>query len=136
MVGLLHLLWRNARWRRVFSCVLAYALALQGLSFAAGAGQAAGLASQGADHAIFAGFAICRHSAAATLPEAPKQIPPGDEHCAFCIYSPLYLNCIPPHAPHVMWVAMQGALSPLMARRLSALLINESARPRGPPTAA
>jgi hypothetical protein len=127
---------RNARWRRVVSCALAYALALLGFIIAENAGAAASVAVSGADGWILAGFELCAHGAAATLPDTPQQIPAGDDHCPFCISGLLCVNCAPPRAPHRAAVATIGAPWPLAASRLVTVFINKSAWPRGPPLAA
>src|SRR4029077_17576183 len=65
-------------WRRLVSCVAAYAFALQMVLFAFAAPPAPGLgADEGALNA-----ALCSHDKSAPLAPAPNS--GGDEHCKFC----------------------------------------------------
>lgn len=115
--------------RRILSCVLAYALALQGLIFVLNGG-----AIFSPDQATaFAGSALCHHGGTA-LPDTPAQAPLG-EHCPFCFAGAVYLNCAPPWAPQRSRLVVSDAVWPLTAPRLVALIVNESAWPRGPPAA-
>jgi Protein of unknown function (DUF2946) len=126
---------RNS-WGRVFACVLAYALVLQGFFFAFGMGRPAIAA---AENAALPGFALCTHHGdGSALPGAPSQNPVGDQHCPFCIAgaSAGYVKSAPPIAPEYRKVALTNATWPLAPQRLVAFLVNESSWPRGPPAAA
>src|SRR5271170_1823341 len=88
----------HSGWRRVFSVVLIYALALQGFVFALDMGRPA--VAAGSDSAIV-GFALCSHhsGADATLPGTPPHDPLGDcNHCPFCLSGALYVSAAPPGA--------------------------------------
>ena len=119
-------------WRRVFSFVLAYALVLQGFVFALGDGRPAGAAT----NVAWAGFELCKHSGGgSTSPVVPSPIPVGDNHCPFCFAGAAYVACAPPFAPEYSKVVLTNAMWPLAPQRLAAFLVNESAWPRGPPSA-
>lgn len=121
-------------WRRVFACVLVYALAIQGFVFALDIGRPAVAAANGA---AWAGFELCSHGGAgAAVPGAPTQGPIGNVHCLFCIGGAVYVNCAPPCAVQASEAVLVGAAWPSLAPRLVALFVNESAWPRGPPAAA
>ena len=64
--------------RRLVSCLVAYAFALQMVLFAFAAPVVAGLTSD--DEALTAG--LCLHDKSAPL--APAQNSGGEEHCKFC----------------------------------------------------
>jgi hypothetical protein len=120
-------------WRRILSCLLAYALALQGCIFAFDMSRSAIAA---APDAVFAGYALCSHSGAA-LPDAPAQSPVGDSRCMLCCMAgAVYVNCAPPCAPQFSKVEFTIAAWPLKAPRLVALVVNAQAWPRGPPATA
>jgi hypothetical protein len=124
----------HAAWRRVIAGVLVYALAFQGFVFALDIGRPAIAAVDGV---AFAGFELCTHNTAGTSgPGAPAQAPAGDLHCMFCIAGAIYVNCAPPCAPLWNKIVLSNAVWPAAAPRLVALFVNESAWPRGPPTAA
>jgi len=118
--------------RGAVACVLAYALVLQAFLFGVYGAAALG----GANDAPFA-FALCSHDGGgAAAPDTPAQAPDNSEHCVFCVAGAVYLNGAPPAAPHVATVAFTNAVWLLPAPRPLAFLVNESARPRGPPAAA
>ena len=121
-------------WRRVLVCALAYALVLQGLIVAWDAAQAAvGTAGD----ATLSEFALCSHGGTGpTLPGAPPQGPVGDNNCIFCIAGGVYLDSAPPPAGKVIGGIVAGEVTPLAARHLLAVLVHQSAWPRGPPAAA
>jgi hypothetical protein len=125
----------HSGWRRVFACVLAYALVLQGLIFAATDVRPAVGA---ADSAAWAEFPLCSHSGLdAAAPQAPGQNPVGDNLCLFCcIASAACVNCAPPGAPQYSKVEFTSVVWPFTAPRLVALVVNAKAWPRGPPAAA
>jgi hypothetical protein len=117
--------------RRILSCVLAYALALQGFIFAANID---GPAISAANAAAWTGFQLCTHGGGgAALPEAPSQGPTGDDHCIFCIAGTVYVDCASPSSPQYSKAVFTDVAWPLSAPRLVAFLVNESAWPRGPP---
>jgi hypothetical protein len=122
-------------WRRVLSCLLAYALALQGCIFAFDSSRSAIAA---APDAVSAGYALCSHSGAgAAVPDTPAQSPVGDNGCLFCcIAGAACVNCAPPGAPQYSNVDFTSAVWPIVAPRLVALVVNAKAWPRGPPAAA
>jgi len=117
-------------WRRVLGCVLAYALALQGFILVLDIGGAA----SAAPNSVFAGSELCHHGDA-TLPNAPAQAPIGG-HCPFCFVGAAFVDCPAPCAAHCRATLSGIAVWPLTAPQLAALLVNESAWPRGPPAAA
>jgi len=124
----------HGAWRRVLSCLLAYALALQGCIFAFDMSRSAIAASP---DAVSVGYALCSHSGAGgAVPGAPAQSPVGDNLCLFCcIAGVTYLNSALPGAPPHK-VEFTSVAWPLMAPRLVALVVNAKAWPRGPPAAA
>ena len=125
----------HGAWRRILSCLLAYALALQGCIFAFDMSRSAIAAPP---DAAFAGFALCAHSGAgAALPGAPAQSPVGDSRCMLCCMAgAVYVNCAPPCAHQHTRVEFTIAMWPLTAPRLVAPVVNARAWPRGPPAAA
>jgi hypothetical protein len=119
--------------RRILSCVLAYALALQGFIFAA---TIDGPAISAANAAAWTGFQLCTHDGgSAALPGAPSQAPAGDGHCIFCLGGAVYVDGARPSAPHYSKVGLTNVAWPRAAPRLVAFFVNESAWPRGPPAA-
>ena len=123
--------WHSG-WRRVLSCLLAYALALQGFILAFDASRPAVAA---APDAVWAGFELCSHSGVgATLPDAPKA-PASGTHCVFCTAGIVYVNSPPPVAPHCSAIAVTNAAWTLVAPELVAFKVNRNAWPRGPPAA-
>ena len=125
----------HGAWRRILSCLLAYALALQGCIFAFDMSRSAIADAPGA---ALAGFALCSHSGAgAALPGTPAQSPVGDSRCMLCCMAgAVYVNCAPPCAPQFSKVEFTVAVWPLVAPRLVAPVVNAKAWPRGPPAAA
>jgi len=114
--------------RRILGCVVAYALALQGLILAINGG-----AALGPDQTpLFAVSALCHHDGTA-LPDTPA---PAGAHCPFCFVGAVFLDCTPPWAPQRSALVVGSAVWPLAAPQLVALFVNESAWPRGPPPAA
>jgi hypothetical protein len=116
--------------RRVVAGALIYALLLQGLVFSAEFAQAA------AGDPTVAGFELCSHTGGAASADQPAQPPAGGTHCPFCVAGAISLNAPPPCAPHYHNVEFSAAAWHSTAPRLIALFINESAWPRGPPSAA
>ena len=83
----------HGAWRRILSCLLAYALALQGCIFAFDMSRSA-IAT--APDAGSAGYALCSHSGTA-VPDTPAQSPVGDSQCMLCCMAgAVYVNCAPP----------------------------------------
>jgi len=120
-------------WRRVLTCGLAYALALQGFIFALDIGSSA----FAADGTAWAGFELCTHGGAAPAgPDAPSQGPLGNVHCVFCVAGAVFLNCPPPCTLLCRKLVFTEAAWPLAATDLVAFFVVESAWPRGPPAAA
>jgi len=120
--------------RRVSVCALAYALVLHGLIIASDTAQAAVGA---ANDSTFSEFVLCTHDGAGPAsPSAPSQIPVGDSHCPFCIVGAVYVHCAPPGVPQLLGGVLADGVALLAAQRLLALTFNQSAWPRGPPSAA
>ncbi len=119
--------------RRVFTCALAYALAIQGFIFAFEIGSSA----FAADGTASAGFELCTHNgASSTAPAVPVQGPLGNIHCVFCVAGAVFLNSPPPSPPPPRQLTFTYVGWPLAAVHLAAILVVESAWPRGPPVAA
>ncbi len=119
-------------WRRVFAGVLVYALVLQGFLFAGGIAPPA----TAVDGAPLAGFALCTHDGAGpAAPVAPAQ-DPACTHCIFCVAGAVYLTGAPPSVLQSRKIVLTNVVWPLAAPRLSSFHVNESAWPRGPPSAA
>jgi len=124
----------NRGWRRIVACLLAYTLVLQAFVFAVAIGHAAAGPADGS--ADWAGFELCSHRSDGTAsPGTPAQAPVGSDHCQFCIAGAVYLDCAPPSISQFSTIAFTVATWPLAAPQLAACLVNESARPRGPPVA-
>jgi hypothetical protein len=123
----------HGAWRRVLSCLVAYALALQGSIFAFDMSRSAMAA---APDAVSAGYALCSHSGVA-VPDKPAQSPVGDSQCMLCcLAGAAYVDCAPPCAHQHSRVEFTIAIWPLVAPRLDAPFVNAKAWPRGPPAAA
>ena len=119
--------------RRVFTCALAYALAVQGFIFALQIGSSA----FAADGTAWAGFELCTHNGvSSTSPEAPVQSPLGNIHCVFCVAGAVFLNSPPPSPPPSRLLVFTDVDWSLPRLRLVAIPAVESAWPRGPPVAA
>lgn len=118
-------------WRRVLACAVLYALVLQSFLYAVAVGEPA---LGAADNAAWAAVELCVHGGdAAALPGAPQQAPTASIHCLFCIAGAVYVNCAPPSPPRYIRGVLASPVRPFAAPRLVALLVNESAWPRGPP---
>jgi hypothetical protein len=121
---------RRHVWRRLVSCLAAYAFALQMVLLAFTVAPAAGL---GADQdALSAG--LCLHDKGA--PGAPAPDSGSCEHCKFCPIGghQVFTAPAPPH--HAVVRAAETAAPPagdLLAPRPRA---HASAQPRGPPRTA
>jgi hypothetical protein len=124
--------YSHSGWRRILGCLLAYAIALQGLIFAVDAGRSA-IAT--VSDTAFAGFPLCSHGDdGAPVQDAP-QAPLSDNHCVFCLTGIVYLSSPPSPTAHLGVVVVSDAAWALTAPQLVALHVNRSAWPRGPPTA-
>jgi len=123
--------WHSS-WRRVLSCALAYALALQGFIFALDASRPAVVSTP---DTAWAGFELCSHNGAgAASPEAPKA-PASGSHCLFCTAGIVYVNSTPPATHCRDVIAVSATAWPLIAPELIAFHVNRNAWPRGPPAA-
>lgn len=116
--------------RRLVSCLIAYAFALQMVLVAFAAPAVAGLTSD-AD-ALAAG--LCLHDKSAPL--APAQNSGGEEHCKFCPAGghPLLAAPTPPH--HAIIRAAEATALPFNDAPAPPSRTHASAQPRGPPPAA
>jgi hypothetical protein len=114
-------------WRRLVSCLVAYAFALQMVLFAFAAPAVAGLAAD--QDALSA--ALCQHDKAA--PVTPAQNSGGEEHCKFCPAGghQVFTAPTPPH--HAIVRAAESAALPSPGALAPPSRANASAQPRGPP---
>lgn len=120
--------WRT--WRRLASCLVAYAFALQMVLFAFAAPAVAGLA---ADQDAFQA-SLCLHDKNA--PGAPAQNSGGAEHCKFCPAGgqQAFTAPAPPH--HAIARAAEAATPPATDAFAPRSRAPASAQPRGPPRTA
>ena len=117
----------------MFAGMLAYALVLQGLAFALASGESA----RGAEDLSWVSSELCIHSAnGASVPGKPGERSAADAHCLFCVPGAVYVGSAPPAAPQLLGSVLAEKVAPLTAPRLLALLVNQSAWPRGPPAEA
>lgn len=116
--------------RRLVSCLVAYAFALQMVLFAFAAPAVAGFSAD--QDALAAG--LCLHDQSAPL--APAQKSGGDEHCKFCPAGghPIFAAPAPPH--HTIIRVVEAAALPPTAALAPPSRAHVSAQPRGPPPAA
>ena len=116
--------------RRLVSCLVAYAFALQMVLFAFAAPAVAGLTSDA--EAIAAG--LCLHDQSA--PSAPAQNSGGDEHCKLCPAGghSIFAAPTPPH--HAIIRAAEAAALPSTGAPAPRPRAHPSAQPRGPPLTA
>lgn len=114
--------------RRLVSCLVAYAFALQMVLFAFAAPAIAGLTSD--EGALVAG--LCLHDKTAP----PAQNSGGDEHCKFCPAGghPLFAAPTPPQ--HAIIRAAEAAALPPAGALAPPSRAHTSAQSRGPPIAA
>jgi hypothetical protein len=117
-------------WRRLVSCLVAYAFALQMLLVAFAAPAIAGLAAD--QDALSAG--LCLHDQNA--PSTPAQKSGGEEHCKFCPAGghQIFTTATPPH--HTILRAAETAALPSIGALAPPSRAHASAQPRGPPLAA
>ena len=116
--------------RRLVSCLVAYAFALQMLLFAFAVPADAGLTSDAA--ALAAG--LCLHDK--STPAAPAQNSGGEEHCKFCPAGghPIFAAPAPPQ--HAILRPAEPAALPSTGALAPPSRAHTSAQPRGPPPAA
>jgi len=116
--------------RRLVSCLVAYAFALQMVLFAFAAPAVAGHASD--EEALAAG--LCLHDKSA--PAAPAQNSGGEEHCKFCPAGghSIFAAPTPPH--HAIIRLAEAAALPSPDALAPPSRAHPSAQPRGPPPAA
>jgi hypothetical protein len=116
--------------RRLVSCLVAYAFALQMVLFAFAAPAAAGLT---ADEAALAA-SVCTHDKSA--PFGPAQNSGGEEHCKFCPAGghSIFATPTPPH--HAIVRAAEAAALPSTGALAPPSRAHASAQPRGPPPTA
>jgi hypothetical protein len=113
--------------------VLTYALVLQGLAFALAPAEPA----RDAEDLSWASAELCIHSTNGTsVPGKPGERSAADAHCLFCIPGAVYVDSTPPAAPQLLGSVLAEKVATLTAPRLLALLVHQSAWPRGPPAAA
>jgi hypothetical protein len=115
--------------RRLVSCLVAYAFALQMVLVSFAAPAVAGLST---DQEVLAA-GLCLHDQGA--PGAPAQNSGGDEHCKFCSAGhPIFAAPAPPH--HAIIRAAEAAVSPSTGALAPRSRPHVSAQPRGPPRTA
>jgi hypothetical protein len=124
--------YSRSGWRRILSCLLAYAIVLQGLIFAVDAGRPAFAA---APDAAWAGFPLCSHGDEGGSAPASPQAPATCDHCILCLAGVVFVSSAPPATPAFGAMKISDAAWLLAAPQLAAFLVNRSAWPRGPPTA-
>ena len=117
-------------WRRLVSCLVAYAFALQMVFFAFAAPAVAGLTSD--EDALAAG--LCLHDK--SVPAAPTQNSGGEEHCKFCPAGGHTILAAPTPPHHTIVRLPEAAALPSKSAVAPPTRTNASAQPRGPPPAA
>ncbi|HXW23156.1 MAG TPA: hypothetical protein VEK73_00295 [Xanthobacteraceae bacterium] len=122
---------QQRRWRRLMSCVVAYAFAL----YVALAGFAAARALTLADVPGAAGAALCLHDAG-DAPPAPADNSGDCDHCKFCPVAGHELLAAAPASQH--FVAHQADRAPLLAADwlIPGPIAHATPQPRGPPRTA
>jgi hypothetical protein len=121
---------RRHIWRRLVSCLVAYAFALQAVLFAFAVPAVAGLAP---DRDTLSA-ALCLHDKNAPL--APANNSSGDEHCKFCPLGGHHVFTTPAMAPHAVVRTAERASRPAGDLSAPRARTHVSAQPRGPPLAA
>jgi hypothetical protein len=117
-------------WRRLVSCLAAYAFALQMVLLAFAASPVPGLGTdQGALNA-----ALCSHDKSAPL--APAHHSGGDEHCKFCPAGGHQVFTAPAPPPHAIVRTAEAAAAPVTDASTPHARAHASAQPRGPPPTA
>ena len=117
-------------WRRLVSCLAAYAFALQMVLFAFAAPAVPGL---GADQDAL-NAALCSHDKSAPLAPAPNS--GGDEHCKFCPAGGHQVFTAPAPSHYAIVRTVKAAAPPIADAFAPRARSNASAQPRGPPPAA
>jgi hypothetical protein len=117
-------------WRRLVSCLAAYAFALQIVLLAFAAPPVPGL---GADQAAL-NAALCSHDKSAPL--APAHNSGGDEHCKFCPAGGHPAFTAPTAPQHAIARTTEAAAPPITDAFAPLSRAHASAQPRGPPPAA
>ncbi|HEV2957647.1 MAG TPA: hypothetical protein VGX95_16140 [Xanthobacteraceae bacterium] len=119
---------RRRAWRRLVSCLAAYAFALQLVLLGFAAAPAAGLADQAALNA-----ALCLHDK--STPLAPAHNSGGQEHCKFCPVGGHPVFTAPSAAHHAIVRTAEAAAPPAAAAFAPRPRAYACAQPRGPPPA-
>jgi hypothetical protein len=121
---------RRRVWRRLVSCLAAYAFALQMVLFAFAAPAMSGFA--GDQDALAAG--LCAHDKSA--PATPAHNPGGDEHCKFCPTGGHQAFTAPALSQHAILRTAHAAAPPIADAFAPRTRTHASAQPRGPPLVA
>jgi len=116
-------------WRRLVSCLAAYAFALQMVLFAFAAPAVSGFAAD--QDALAAG--LCLHDQSA--PAAPAHNSGGDEHCKLCPAGGHQAFTAPTLQHHIIVRTAETAAPPISDAFAPRARSNASAQPRGPPPA-
>jgi DUF2946 family protein len=116
-------------WRRLVSCLAAYAFALQMVLFGFAAPPLAGLAAD--QDALVS--ALCSHDKSA--PSAPAHNSGGEEHCKFCPAGGHQAFTAPALAHHAITRTAEAAAPPATDAFAPRARAHASAQPRGPPPA-
>jgi hypothetical protein len=117
-------------WRRLVSCLAAYAFALQMVLVAFAVPVISGLAAD--RDALNA--ALCTHDQSA--PAAPAQHPGGEDHCKFCPAGGHPVLAAPTAPHHAIVRTAEAAAPPPTDAAAPLSRAHTSAQPRGPPQAA
>ena len=121
-------------WRQLTSCIVGYALVLQGLLLSL-----AGVTTAFADHASdgLPGFEVCITSAggdSADVPDLPEGNSHGSIHCDDCVLAGLQHLAAPPSSFILFANVNLGEISWHVADWRDAISVEyRSQRPRGPP---
>jgi hypothetical protein len=117
-------------WRRLLSCAVAYAFALQIvlLSFVAPA-----IAAAPADQDVLAA-GLCLHDQ--STPVSPGNNSGGDEHCKFCTAGGHQVFAAPTPAHHAIVRVAEAAAPPATDPLALSPRAHTAAQPRGPPLSA
>jgi hypothetical protein len=116
-------------WRRLASCVIAYAFALQMVLLAFAAQPMHGLS---ADQAAL-DAALCAHDQ--SVPLAPAHNSDGGEHCKFCPAGGHPVLAAPTTPQHAIVRTAEAAAPPIADAFTPRSRAHASAQPRGPPPA-
>jgi len=116
--------------RRLVSCLVAYAFALQMVLVAFAAPAVAGVASD--QDALAAG--LCLHDQGA--PIAPAQNSGGEEHCKFCPAGGHSIFAAPAPPQHAIVRSAEAAVLPSTGAIAPPSRAHAAGQPRGPPRTA